>query len=285
MERIGIIGTGSMGSMLADALIASKALSPSQLIVTNRTPVKAEAVAERHPGVTVATNNTQVAREARMLLLCVKPLEYSSILLELQEELTPHHLLITITSPVQLERLEELVSCAVARVVPSITNAAASGVCLCEFGTRITPELREKILSLFSAFSQPIEVPEQFLRISSDISSCGPAFLSYILRNMIDDAVEETGISTEAASYLAMQMVIGMAELLKKERFSLSTLEQRVCVPGGVTGEGLIALQQSVPGLFRQVYQRTHRKFAEDIEVVKLQLQHVPPFELSPNRS
>lgn len=281
MERIGIIGTGSMGSMLVDALIASKALSPSQIIVTNRTHAKAEALAARHPGLIALASNVELAQEAQWLLLCIKPLEYSHVLQELQRVLTPEHLLITITSPIQLEHLQSLVPCPVARVVPSITNAACSGVSLCQFGSRITPESRERILTLFSAISHPIEVPEQYLRVSSDISSCGPAFLSYILRNMIHDAVEETGISAEAASHLAMQMVIGMGELFKKEMFSLASLEQRVCVPGGVTGEGLIALQKGIPGVFRQVYQRTHAKFAEDLELVKIQLQTVPPDSLS----
>ncbi|MEJ8547482.1 late competence protein ComER [Brevibacillus borstelensis] len=276
MERIGVVGTGSMGSLLIDALIASKALSPSQIIAYNRTIAKAETVAGRHPGLVVAACNAQVAQEAAVLLLCVKPLEYSKVLLELRDWLTSDHILITITSPIQLEHLESLVPCPVARVVPSITNAAGSGVSLCEFGKRITPEWRERILSLFTAISQPIEVPEPFLRVASDISSCGPAFLSYILRNMINDAMEETGISEEAASHLAMQMVIGMGELFKKELFSFASLEKRVCVPGGITGEGLIALQNGIPGVFREVFKRTHTKFAEDLEMVKIQLQTVP---------
>ncbi|CAM5793872.1 MULTISPECIES: late competence protein ComER [Brevibacillus] len=277
MERIGIVGTGSMGSLLIDALIAAKALSPSQFIAYNRTVAKAEKIADRHPGLVVATSNAQVAKEAAVLLLCIKPSEYSKVLVELRDWLTSDHLLITITSPVSLEHLESLVPCPVARVVPSITNAAGSGVSLCEFGMRITPEWRDKILHLFSSISQPVEVPEPFLRVASDITSCGPAFVSYILRHMINDAMEETGISEEAASHLAMQMIIGMGELFKKEMFSFQALEKRVCVPGGITGEGLIALQNGIPGVFREVFRRTHSKFAEDVEMVKIQLRTVPP--------
>lgn len=276
MDRIGFIGTGSMGSILIEALLSANALSPGQMIIGNRTPAKAELLAERHPGLVVAKSNAEVAREAQLLLLCVKPMEYSLMLEQLTPALTPEHLLITITSPIKLEQLEALVPCAVARVVPSITNAAKSGVTLCEFGSRIKEEHRLRILTLFSQISHPIEVSEQYLRVTSDITSCGPAFLSYILQQMIQDAVQETGISHEAATYLTTQMFIGMADLLRQEIFTLPTLQKRVCVPGGITGEGLTALQQGMPGLFAEVFKRTHDKFAEDQELVDRYLSNQP---------
>jgi len=271
--QIGFIGTGSMGSILVESLLTSKALRPENIILSNRTPSKAERLAARYPGVTVASSNAEVAQNANVLILCVKPFEYKQALEQLTSWLSADHLLITITSPIRLSQLEEWVPCAVARVVPSITNAACSGISLCEFGSRITEQQREWMLSLLSNISRPVEVSETFLRVASDISSCGPAFLSFILQQMIADAVEETGISHEAATYLAAQMLVGMGELLKQEIFTLPTLQERVCVPGGITGEGLVALKQSIPGVFRSVFRRTHAKFAEDQEQMKEHLQ------------
>jgi len=276
MDKIGFIGTGSMGSILIESLLSAKALSPGHIIVSNRTPAKAEQLAHRHPGLVVAKNNLELAKAAKILLLCVKPMEYSVMLEQISPALTPEHLLITITSPIKLEQLEAWVPSAVARVVPSITNAAQGGVCLCEFGVRIQDEQRQFIRALFSHISTPIEVTEPFLRVTSDIASCGPAFLSYILQQMIHDAVQETGISEEAATYLTTQMVIGMAELLRKEAFTLPTLQKRVCVPGGVTGEGLIPLQNGIPGLFAEVFRRTQAKFAEDQEMLERSWSNQP---------
>ncbi|WP_238933715.1 late competence protein ComER [Brevibacillus choshinensis] len=274
MDRIGFIGTGSMGSILIEALLSAKALSPGQIIMRNRTPAKAEQLAARHPGLVIAPSNAELAMQARVLLLCVKPLEYKVMLEQILPELTPEHLLITITSPIKLAQLEEIVPCAVARVVPSITNAARSGISLCEFGSRIKDEQKQTILSLFSQISQPTLITDSFLRVTSDITSCGPAFLSYILQQMIQDAVSETGISHEAATYLTTQMFIGMADLLKEEIFTLPSLQERVCVPGGITGEGLIALKNGIPGVFADVFHRTHAKFAEDQELAERKLAH-----------
>jgi competence protein ComER len=269
MQTIGFIGTGSMGSILIEALLTANALPPRQIFAYNRTPAKAEQLAARHPGLVVAANCAEAAEHARIVMLCVKPFEYKQALEQLVPALRADHILITITSPVQLLQLEMLVPCAVARVVPSITNAARSGVSLCEFGSRITDAQRLEIINLFSQISHPVEVAESFLRIASDISSCGPAFLSFILQQMITAAEEETGISREAATYLSTQMFIGMAELLKQDIFTLPALQQRVLVPGGITGEGLTALRESLPGVFEQVFRRTHAKFAEDRQMVR----------------
>ncbi|WP_411504050.1 late competence protein ComER [Brevibacillus centrosporus] len=272
MDRIGFIGTGSMGTILIEALLSSKALSPGQIMIGNRTPAKAERLAELYPGLVVAPSNAELAEAAKVLLLCVKPLEYKVLLEQITPVLTPEHLLITITSPIKLSLLEERVPCAVARVVPSITNAARSGISLCEFGSRIDEAQKQYILKLFSSISHPTMVSEVFLRVTSDITSCGPAFLSYILQQMIQEAVNETGISEDAATYLTTQMFIGMADLLKEDIFTLPSLQQRVCVPGGITGEGLIPLKEGIPGLFTEVYRRTHAKFAEDQELVEQRL-------------
>lgn len=270
--QVGFIGTGSMGSILIDAFIHSSALLPSQIIAYNRTLSKVESLAARHAGLLIAPSNADVARAAKLVMLCVKPLEYQKAIEEFASELTAEHVLVTITSPVKLEQLEVLVPCPVIRVIPSITNAALAGTTLMQFGKEVSEQLRSKIRTLFSQISRPVEVEESFLRVAADLSSCGPAFVSYVLQQMIQAATKETGISEEAATYLTTQMIIGFAELVKKDLFSLQSLERRVCVPGGVTGEGLIPLKQSIPGVFNQVFLRTQQKFAEDCHEVAVHL-------------
>ncbi|WP_206514560.1 late competence protein ComER [Brevibacillus marinus] len=270
--QVGFIGTGSMGSILIESFLAANALLPEHLIIHNRTLAKAIRLAEKHPGIAVAQSNAEVASKSDWLFVCVKPLEYQQAINQFANQLTQRQMLVTITSPIQLAELEAAVPCPVMRAVPSITNAARSGLTLLEFGSRVTDEQKQTAYALFSQISQPVEIQERFLRISSDISSCGPAFLSYLLQQMIAEAEEETGIPREAATYLTTQMIIGFADLLRQEEFTLPALQERVCVPGGVTGEGLSVLKDTIPGVFREVFRRTHAKFAEDREQVSRHL-------------
>lgn len=266
--QVGFIGTGSMGSILINAFISSHALLPVQIVAHNRTPSKALELKKNHPDLVIADSNVEVVKQSNLIFLCVKPLEYKHSLDQFASHLTDDHVLVIITSPVSVPEVEQLVACPVIRVIPSITNAASSGLTLVEFGSRVSEEWRKLLLTLISCISTPMEIQENYIRIASDISSCGPAFISYILQQMIQSACEETGISNEAAVHLTTEMIIGVADLLKQGIFTLPELQERVCVPGGITGEGLIPLKQGFPGIFNQVFKRTHAKFHIDrIEV------------------
>jgi len=59
--NVGFIGTGTMGSLLIEALIASGALSPKQIVVSNRTFAKAQALANRYSGMRAEYTNAAAA--------------------------------------------------------------------------------------------------------------------------------------------------------------------------------------------------------------------------------
>lgn len=272
--RLGFIGTGSMGGMLIQSFIRSQAVLPNQIRAYNRTSHKLSALQEQFPGLQIATNNVDVVANSDLIFLCVKPKEYRTALAEFSSALSSEQVLVTITSPIVVEDLENLVPCQVIRAVPSITNQALSGLVLLEYGSSATDESKERLLQLLSHIGLPLEIQAPFLRISADIASCGPAFLSYTLQQIIRSAEEETGLPHKTAVHLTTQMLIGVAELLKQGHFTLPELQARVCVPGGITGEGLRILQGSLPGVFHHVFRITQKKFEEDQHELKDQLEH-----------
>lgn len=265
--RVGFIGTGSMGSILLEAFIASAALSPNQITASNRSREKVLKLSERYPGLKAAENNMETVSESDVVFLCVKPLEFKKVLQEVAPFLREDHLVVSITSPILINDLEQQASCKIAKVIPSITNSVCAGASLMMFGTRCQEEDRSLLSDLFGKISRPLEIQESNVRVSSDIVSCGPAFMSYLLQRFIAAAVEETGVSEEEATFLTSQMIVGLGELISKGAFDLPTLQKRVCVPGGVTGAGIMALE-NIGDVFNRVFQNTHKKYREDLNEV-----------------
>ncbi|GAB7386606.1 late competence protein ComER [Bacillaceae bacterium] len=266
--NVGFIGTGSMGSILIEAFIEARALTPAQILASNRSKGKVQALADKFPGLRVAETNREVARQADLLFICVKPLEYKNVLDEIAPLVRGDQIVVSITSPVQVKHLEDKLPAKIAKVIPSITNSVHSGPSLVIFGERMNHADRESILSLFSQISEPIQIDERHTRVSSDLASCGPAFVSCLLQKMIDAAVEETRIPRSDAVFLTTQMIVGLGELFAREKYSLQTLQEKVCVPGGVTGVGLSVLEREIGGLFRHLFQKTHEKAAEDSQLI-----------------
>ncbi|UOQ93800.1 late competence protein ComER [Halobacillus shinanisalinarum] len=260
--RYGIIGTGNMGSMLANAFISSGAVDANDLTIYNRTRKKAEWIKNQFKEITIADSVEEVARDNEVIFICVKPHDYKDILSQCSPTAT--QCLVSITSPVSVDDLERVTSCQIARVVPSITNRAFSGVSLFTYGERISNFYKEELLSIFSHISTPIEIEEESIRSASDIVSCGPAFISFLLENMITAAQEVGGMSKDKATQLTEEMMIGLGTLLEKRTYTLPELMEKVTVKGGVTGEGIRALEENVGDLFQEMFQATHRKHKDD---------------------
>ncbi|AME08059.1 late competence protein ComER [Bacillus siamensis] len=269
--KIGFIGTGNMGTILIESLIESNAADPSHITITNRTIEKALKLKERFSGIHVTEDQEKLVQENEMIFICVKPLDIYPLLKKLTPHLRKDHILISITSPVQTEQIEHAVPCQTARVIPSITNRAFAGVSLVTFGNSCSEAAKADIQTLITHISKPVEINSGITRAASDIVSCGPAFMSYLVQRFIDAAVEETDITKEEAVIMSTEMLVGLGKLLETGHYTLPALQEKVCVKGGVTGEGLKALESGVQDMFNRVFQRTHDKYDEDISLVKKQ--------------
>ena len=267
--KVGFIGTGSMGSILIEALIVSKALNPEQILAANRSRDKVLKLADRFPAIQVAYDNGEIARECEIVFICVKPHEYKRVIEDIRPFAHEQQIVVSITSPVLIKHLEDQLPCKIAKIIPSITNYALSGASLCMYSERMNTKDRHKLETMLSKMSKPHHIEERFTRITSDLSSCGPAFLCYFTEQFVKAAVEMTGISQNEANKLVCDMMYGTAKLLKEKDFTPASLQERVRVPGGITAEGLDLMQSYMNGMFVRLIHATHDKYNNDLAKVE----------------
>lgn len=271
----GFIGTGNMGTLLIEAFVTSGAIPPKQIWIYNRTREKAERIVRHYKEIKIAEHISEIIRNSNNIFICVRPSDYPTVLQEIQQLGQPEQTVVSITSSVMLSDLENSLLCKVIKIIPSITNAALAGAMLTMYGSKISAEEKTQWNNLFSYISTPIEIEENYVRVSSDLTSCGPAFLSFILQNMISHAIEQTSIPKELATQLVTEMIIGYGKLLSIGKYSLETLQEQVIVPGGVTGVGIHVLQEEIGPLFAHMFQKTHKKFEEDVKESKEWIKHL----------
>ncbi|WP_044339586.1 late competence protein ComER [Rossellomorea aquimaris] len=269
--KVGIIGTGNMGKIIIEALIESKAISPSHLHITNRSLKKAEDIKEKWNKVNVRYSNEEVIVSSDLIFICVKPHDVYDVIHENKKSFTKDKCVVSITSPVSVDQLESLLSSSCARFIPSITNRALSGVSLLTYGSRCSDKWRRDLTRLVEHISTPVVIDENVTRVASDIVSCGPAFFSYVTQRFINAAVEVTEIDRETATVLASEMLVGLGDLLKKNIYTLPTLQEKVCVKGGVTGIGISVMERELGDVFEKLFEATQEKFVDDIEGTKSQ--------------
>ena len=274
MKKIGMIGTGNMGTILIEAWLEANAVHPEDFVIMNRTFKKAQALVEKHPGLTAVQNAPDVVKTADVIFVCVKPLQIHELLEEIKPYLTEKHVLVSITSPLSVAQLEAGAGIPCARFIPSITNRAGSGVSLLSFSESCSKEDKDFLHELAGAISEPIPIDNNITRVASDIVSCGPAFFSFLAQAFIEGACQTTKIDERTASVLTENMLIGLGDLLGKGIYTLPTLQEKVCVKGGITGEGIKVLEAETGKMFQHLFKATHEKFAEDVEEVEKQFGH-----------
>lgn len=264
--KVAFIGTGSMGSLLIEAFLRSGALHPHFICASNRSQEKAEALARCYSGLQAVSSNVEAVTGSQIIFLCVKPLDFPLVLTEIRDVLNENQIVVAITSPVQIQRLEEAIPCKIAKIIPSITHSSLSGASLCIYGQRILPEDRLLLEQLMSSISQPVVIDESETRIASDISSCGPAFIAFILQEWAEAAARHTGLEYHQAIKLGSEMLYGTGKLLTDSGFSPEELQRRVAVPGGVTAEGIAVLRAHMQHVFSTLIKKTHHKYEEDVD-------------------
>ncbi|WP_337101553.1 late competence protein ComER [Paenibacillus sp. YIM B09110] len=263
--NVGFIGTGTMGSLLIEAFIASGALSPAQIVISNRTFAKAQALADRYSGMTAETTNAAVACGSEIVFLCIKPHEFKKAVDDLKHIVHPSQIIVSITSPVLIAQLEDELDCKIAKVIPSITNQVSSGATLCIYGKRMNEADKTKLEQLLAYISEPLRIQESHTRIVSDLSSCGPAFFTFLLEQFIEAAVEETGIAREEARKVASAMILGTGLLLTEGGLTPADVQEKVAVPGGITAQALEYLKRETGGMFNELIRTTHNKYKDDL--------------------
>lgn len=267
--KIGIIGLGSMGQMLVTAFCKSKAVSPKDLLVYNRTREKADRMQETY-GVTVASSAEEVGHSADLLFVCTKPLDLLPLVKELS--LPSHVHLVSVAAGVSIEDLEAVHTGPVSKVIPTITSQELRGVSLYTCSSRLTGEQQKQFASLLSSIGTAQEVSEQEIETATILTSSGPGLLAGIMESFAQAAVRKSpGLSLDTARKMLVETMLGTAQLLQSEQLGFDQLIERVATKGGITEEGLRVLEKRLPAGFDELFDMTESKHALLKERVKQQ--------------
>ena len=85
LMKIGFIGYGSMGSMIIDALLNSKTLTPEKLIISNRTLNKLDKIKKEYPEIEITNDNEYLASECQKIFIFVGTFAVKEILEDIKK--------------------------------------------------------------------------------------------------------------------------------------------------------------------------------------------------------
>ncbi|XP_051954010.1 pyrroline-5-carboxylate reductase 3 [Xyrauchen texanus] len=241
--KIGFIGAGNMAFGIAQGILTSGKVPPTNIIVSAPSMNNLPRFQER--GVSVTRSNEEVVENSRVVFLAVKPHLIPKVLNEIYQYVTQEHIIVSMAAGVTLATLEELlpVDTCLIRIMPNLPCILMEGALLLACGSRAGQDVESLLKDLLSPCGLVETGPEHWIDAHTGLSGSGVAFV-YVFAEALADGAVKMGMPSTLARRIAAQTILGAGVLLRDTGKLPAELKAEVCTPGGTTIHGLHALEK-----------------------------------------
>jgi pyrroline-5-carboxylate reductase len=233
-----------MATALARGFLRANLVGVDRIVAVD---VSAEAAQRFHQETQAAVVHTirEVAAQADLLFLAVKPQHMANVLSELTAHLESRHLVVSIAAGVTLTTLAAGLgdTTRIVRVMPNTPCLIGTGASAFARGGTATADDAAVVEQLLSAVGLAVEVPEKLLDAVTGLSGSGPAY-AYVMIEALSDGGVRMGLPRDLATRFAAQTLAGAAQMVLSTGQHPGVLKDAVASPGGTTIAGLQALEQ-----------------------------------------
>lgn len=245
--KVGILGTGKMGSALGLGLIRAGIVTPNNLIGAEpREEGRLQFQSLFLPETVVTSVDLKDwLPYLDVILISVKPQQIVSAL-ELLKGYRSETLFLSVAAGITTSQLETLLggTPSVVRAMPNtpcLIQEGMSAYCLGKYASDDHGKMADQILS---AVGQVVKVQEDQMNLVTALSGSGPAYAFHFAQGLMEGAIQ-LGLSPELARQLTVQTIRGSMGLMKESPLSPLELAAQVKSPGGTTLAGCSVLEEA----------------------------------------
>ena len=242
---IGFIGYGNMAQAIAKGVVNAGFVKSSDIFITDVDPGKKQ-LAEEEMGFISTYSAEQIACEADVLILAVKPHQYKEVIHDFKGKMCKNTIVVSIAAGLTINTLESYFDEPVKLVRTMPNTPAMVGVGM----TAIMPNLHmevsdiELIETIFSSFGKAEIVEESLIEAVIVTSGSSPAYVYMMIEAMIQGGMNE-GMTRSMATRFASQAVSGAAKMVLETKIAPNDLRGAVCSPNGTTIEAVNYLRDN----------------------------------------
>ena len=265
LKNISILGAGAMGAAIIKGLVESGKAQASSISVNDVSASRLEQVAAEFGVRPVHELSRLIDDETEILLLAVKPQNMVEVLTNLKEFINNRFILISIAAGVHSNFFTSILGENI-RLIRSMPNAAAmvrkSATAICAAGKASKDDM-EIAADFFTAIGEVVVVDEKLMNAVTALSGSGPGYL-FAIMEALSDAGVLNGLSRDVSRKLAVQTVVGAAEMAMNQDLSFSTLKDSITSPAGTTISGLKVMERAgIRGILMEVVEAAKHRADE----------------------
>jgi pyrroline-5-carboxylate reductase len=238
---LGFIGAGKLAGSVIRGLFLKNFCAPSA-IVASEPNVETRTQLQNELGISLTTENGEIAAKAEIVFLGVKPQMVLPVLRELGDTVAKK-LVVSLAAGIRIAQMEEVTPARIMRVLTNTPSAIGRAASAFASGPRATNQDCEKIRKMFGAIGLVVEVDDEQIDAVSALAGSGPAFV-YAMIEALARGGEKMGLNKQASLQLAAQTALGATEMMITSKKSPEELIKMVVTPGGTTAAGLRVMEE-----------------------------------------
>lgn len=242
---IGFIGAGVMARALGKGLVEGLVVSAQELICSAPTAQEGQPFLELLPGSRWTPSNEEVVRTADFIIVAVKPQVIADAMGGLRDASTGK-LFLSIAAGVTIEKIGAWLhpSARIIRSMPNTPMQIGVGASVYTGGPNVTKDDLALAGRVLSSAGRAWPVEECQIDAVTALSGSGPAYVFHFIEALIRGGVA-LGLSEQLARDLALQTVLGSAQLAAQSPLAPMELAAQVKSPRGTTLAGCAVLEEN----------------------------------------
>ena len=243
--KLGFIGCGNMAKAMMGGIISSNLVAKEDIIASDAFQGMLDG-AKKDLGINITNDNKEVASQSEVIVLAVKPQFYPNVIDEIKDIISDTTIIITIAPGQTLVKLKEMFNrdVKIVRTMPNTPAMVREGMTAACKNEHVTKEELDYVCSLLDGFGKSAVVSEYMMDAVVSVSGSSPAYVYMFIEALADGAVLN-GLPRDLAYKLASQTVLGSAKMVKETQLHPGILKDQVCSPGGITIQGVKALEEN----------------------------------------
>lgn len=243
-KKIGFIGCGNMAGAMIGGIIKSGLMKKDEIIASAVHEETTKRAAKEF-GIDTTTDNVQVAKNARVVVLAVKPVYYFQVIDEIKDVVNEEQIIISIAPGITIKSMEERFgkSVKMVRTMPNTPALVGEGITAMCINDNMTEEETQYAKSILESFGKAEIIKENLMDVVVSVSGSSPAYVFMFIEAMADAAVAD-GMPRKQAYTFAARSVLGSAKMVLETGRHPGELKDMVCSPGGTTIEAVRVLEE-----------------------------------------
>ncbi len=242
--KVGFIGVGNMGGAILTGYYEKTKGSGREILIFDQRLERMEEL-QSEMAVTICKDITQLTREADIIILGAKPVDFQNLLSEIKDTIKDDVLLISMAAGVKIDFIRNLIGKkgSIIRIMPNIPALVNMGVTSISRDEKVPEDLFQIAKEIFESVGKVYEVPEDLIHTVIGISGSSPAY-TYMYIDGLVKAAEKRGMKRDEALDFAANSVMGAAKMVIETGIDPDQLKLNVCSPNGTTVEAVRKLEE-----------------------------------------